>query len=148
MDKTTVQNYRRELNELLRRMSDEGDQKVTMRVGNINYTSTGFKAQIICEEVNGETGVSKKFEEDWKEAVHLGMVPAQWYGMVINEPRGSYKVIGYNLCKPKNCIAIEKVNSGKIYNTSMAWLEMHAFKKGMSRADLKTTKELAQENAK
>jgi hypothetical protein len=126
-------------------MADEGDQDVTMRVGNINYTSTGFKAQIICEEVNGDTGVAKKFEDDWKQAVELGLVPQQWFGMVINEPRGSYKVIGYNLNKPKNCISIEKVNSGKVYNTSMAWLEMHAHKMGMSKKDLDATKELVEE---
>ncbi len=119
-----MQNYRRELNDALRRICDEGDQAVAIRVGNFNYTSTGFKAQVICEEVNGVTGVAKKHESDWNYAVKLGHVRNEWLGQVITDKRGTWKVVGYDMNKPKNCIAIQNTKNDKLYCTSLKWLEM------------------------
>ncbi len=127
MNKQKVKEMRVEINkalEVVRKLHPDMD----LQLGSIRFTGTGFKAQVVCEEVNAD-GVSAKYANDWEEAVRLDLVKAEHLG-VITEDRGQrYKVIGYDFAKIRNCIVLEQMSSGKIYITSHTHFLQREFSK-------------------
>jgi hypothetical protein len=117
MDGKKVKAMRVAINEALALVA-EGVGDITLKLGNVTFSDSGFKGSILCEETTLD-GVNKKYESDWKQAVSLGIVKEYWLGVITESRSGSVKVIGYDFNRPKNCIILKGVNNGKIYLTTM-----------------------------
>ncbi len=127
MDKAKVKIMRIEIDEALQLIAK--DHGLSLGVGNIRFTDTGFKAQVICEEKNAD-GVNARYLKDWEEAVRLDLVKAEWLGVITTQRRNGnrMKVIGYDFAKLKNCVVLEEMASGKLYITSKTHFDNPVFR--------------------
>ena len=117
MDREMVKHMRVQIDSALSDIAD--GHGFNMRVGNMNYSENGFRATIICEEEN-EEGLPARFKSEWNDAVSLGLVKEEHFGVVSKDRNGNlFKVVGYDFKKKKNNILLSKVGTDKIYLTTM-----------------------------
>ncbi len=124
MNREMVKKMRIEIENAVNTLGHQHGLKI--HVGNIKFSDTGFKAQVICDEVT-DGGLPAKYKRDWDLAVMYGDVEAEWYGVVSKDGKNSYKVVGYDFGKRKNNIILEQVDNKKIYSASKSYFLGKAF---------------------
>lgn len=122
MDKVKVKDMRKQIDKALSDIAD--GQGITLRLGNINFSSDGFRATVICEEMQKDSDLPARYKTDWDEAVAMGIVKEECFGVVTGVIGNQYKVVGYDFKKKKNNILLQKVGTDKIYIAS----KLHFFK--------------------
>jgi hypothetical protein len=126
MDKAKVQDMRVQITKALADIAD--GTGMTLRLGNINFTDSGFRGTIHCEEI-GANGLPERYKADWDEAVSLNLVKKEWFGVETMSRDSNYKVVGYDFKKRKSNIMLQRQDNGKIYCTT----QIHFYKPEFKR---------------
>jgi hypothetical protein len=124
MDKAKVQDMRIQITKALSDIADGTGMR--LRLGNINFTDSGFRGTIHCEEL-GDGGLPARYKEEWDEAVSLNIVKDEWFGVVTQSREIKYKVVGYDFKKRKANIVLQREDNGKIYVTTINHFNNSAF---------------------
>ena len=127
MNKAKVKDMRVQITKVLSDLSEYSDY--TLKLGNISFSSTGFRGTIICEEMSTDDGCKHpaRFKADWDEAVSMKIVKATDFGVVTGVGSKRYKVVGFDFKRKKLNIILEKLDDGKIYNASMNHFNQREF---------------------
>lgn len=127
MEIAQVKEMRKEITKVLSDLSD--GKNYTLKLGNINFSGTGFRGTIICEEMStdGDCSHPVRYKADWDEAVSMNIVKAEYFGVVTGVGSKRYKVVGYDFNKKRLNILLEKLDNARIYKASMSHFNQKEF---------------------
>lgn len=103
---------RKDIEQALKAVEEKHNMK--FGIGSMKYSNTGFKTTLEASLLS-ESGGNLKEESDWKQAVSLGLVEADWLGRAYDNNQFIIKAV--DLSRRKNCIIVEKISTGKRYVT-------------------------------
>ncbi len=107
-----LNSIRADVDEALKAVAEKHNLK--FQIGSMRYSDTGFTTKLEASLLS-ESGGSLKEEADWKQAVALGLVEADWLGRAYDNNQFIIKAV--ELSRRKNCIIIERISTKKRFVT-------------------------------
>lgn len=126
INKTTLPKFRNDFADAVKEL--EAKYGVKINVGTITFDSTQFHGRLTVTNVGATPEDDKKNWENlqkkasWKNPLASKVKYGEWY--IGNDGR-SYKVVGFNLTRPKNILQIAE-KSGKTYMCPPGFLGIFA----------------------